>query len=165
MSTSPSLSPKSALLQVPAVLRQLIALDLLCGLLLVAPLLWYVRSTPGFWFLAIVLFLPYVVVCRRLLRAPGSKEGPGLAAGIALTFVLLPVLGCAVTIEVRDYLRLGYFAGLGLAHGFMALPAITAFRNGTSKKPVWRVVARSVVDPIVYYGIVLFLAIAVLSHH
>lgn len=165
MSTSPSLTPKSALRQVPAPLHRLIVLGFICGLLLIAPLLRPGISAPGFWFLAIVLFLPYVVVCRRLLRTPGTKEGPGLAAGIALTFVLLAVLGCAVTIEERNYLRLGYFAGLGLAHGFMAFPAITAFRKGTSNKPVWRVVARSVVDPIVYYGIIFFLAIAALSHH
>ncbi|MGE5325229.1 MAG: hypothetical protein ACM3SW_20340 [Actinomycetota bacterium] len=164
MSTSPSLSPQSSLRQVPSALRRLIALDLLCGLLLIPPLLRPGTSTPGLGFLAIVLFLPYVVVCWRLSRTPGTKEGPGLAAGIGLTFVAVAVLGCAVTIEQRDYLRLGYSAGLGLAHGFMALLAMTAFRNGTSKKPVWRVVARSVLDPIVYYGIVFFLAIAALSH-
>jgi len=165
MSTSPSLSPKSSLLRAPAVLRRLIALDLFCGLLLIAPLLRPGTSTPGFWFLAIVLFLPYLVVCWRLSRTPGTKEGPGLAAGIGLTFVVLAALGCAVTLEQRDYLRLGYFAGLGLAHGFMALLAIKAFRNGIANKPVWRLVARSVLDPIVYYGIVFSLAIAALSHH
>lgn len=165
MSASPSLSPKSTLRQAPAVLRRLVALDLLCGLLLVVPLLWYVRSALGFGLLGIVLFLPYLVACWRLLRTPGTKEGPGLAAGIGLTFVVLAALGCAVTVEQRDYLRLGYFAGLALAQGFMALLAIMAFRNGTSNKPVWRVVARSVLDPIVYYGIVFFLAIAALSHH
>jgi hypothetical protein len=162
MSASPSLSPTSA---VSAALRRLIAFDLVCGILLIAPLLRPGTSSPGFAFLAIALFLPYLVVCRRLLRTPGTKEGPGLGAGIGLTFVVVAVLGCAVTIEQRDYLRLGYFAGLGLAHGFMALQAMPAFRNGTSKKPVWRVVARSVLDPIVYYGIVFFLAIAALSHH
>ena len=128
------------------------------------PLLWYVRRAPGFGLLAIVLFLPYLVVCWRVSRTPGTKEGPGLAAGIGLTFVVAAALGCAVTIEQRHYARLGYFAALGLAHGSLAFLAIMAFRNGTSKKPVWRVVVRSVLDPIVYYGIVFFLAIAALSH-
>lgn len=164
MSTSPSLSPNSTLQQAPVPLHRLIVLGFVCGLLLIAPLLGPGITKPGFWFLAIVLFLPYLVVCWRLSRTPGTKEGPGLAAGIGLTFVVIAALGCALTIEQRDYLRLGYFAGLALAHGFMAFLAITAFRDGTSKKPVWRVVARSVLDPIVYYGIVFFLAIAALSH-
>ena len=163
MTTSPSLSPKSQ--QIPAVSRRLIAFELVCGILLIAPLLRPGTISPGFAFLAIALFLPYLVVCWRLLHTPGTKEGPGLGAGIGLTFVAVAVLGCAVTFEQRDYLRLGYFAGLGLAHGLMAGSAMQAFRNGTSEKPVWRVAARSVLDPIVYYGIVFFLAIAALSHH
>lgn len=162
MSASPSLSPTSA---VPALLRRLIAFNLVCGILLIAPLLRPGTRSPGFAFLAIVLCLPYLVACSRLLRTPRTKQGPGLAAGIGTMFVVIAALGCAVTFEQRDYLRLGYCAGLGLAHGFMAGSAMQAFRKGTSEKPVWRVAARSVLDPIVYYGIVFFLAIAALSHH
>ena len=164
MTTSPSLSSEPAVQQVPAILQRLIAFALVCGILLIAPLLRPETITPGLGLLAIVLLLPYLVVSWRLLRTPGTKEGPGLAAGIGLTFVVVAVLGCAVTLEQRNYLQLGYFAGLGLAHGLMAGLAMAAFRNAKSKKPVWRVVARSVLDPIVYYGIVFFLAIAALSH-
>ncbi len=156
---------KAAFNQIPPLLRRLIVLDLIGGILLVAPLLRPETSTPALGFLAVVLFLPYLVVCWRLLVTPETKEGPGLAAGIGALFTFVAALGCAVAEEQRDYLHLAYFAALGLTHGLMAGLAFAAFRQGTSKKPVWRVALRSIIDPVVYYGIVLFLALGALGHY
>src|SRR5690242_4590895 len=77
----------------------LLPLVLLCGVLVVSPLFLSSRSTPGLAILAIALFLPYLVVCWRLVRTPGTKDGPGLAAGIAVIFAVVAAVGCALTIE------------------------------------------------------------------
>lgn len=144
--------------------KLLLAITLLGGILVVAPLFALGKITPGFSLLALVLFLPYVVVCWRLLRMPGAKEGPGLAFGIAFTFIWLGVLICALNFEQRDYLRLAYSSAVVGVHVVLAGLSIAAFRQGTSKKPGWRVMARSIVDPIVYYGIVFFLALGAHIH-
>ena len=144
--------------------RMLVFITLLSGMLVVAPLFALGKITPGFSLLAIILFLPYVVVCWRLLRMPGTKEGPGLAFGIGLTFILLGSLVCAVNVDQRDYLRLAYSCALVAVHVLLAAPGIVRFREGTSKKPAWRVMVRSIVDPVAYYGIVLFLALGAHIH-
>lgn len=165
MTASAPANLKAALDQVSPFLRRLIAVDLVSGILLVVPLLRSETSTPGFAVLAIVLFLPYLVVCWRLLLTPEAKDGPGLAAGIGALFTFLAALGCAVAVEERIYLHLAYFAGLGLAHALLAGLGFAAFRQGTSKKPAWRVALRSLLDPIVYYGIVFIIALGALGHH
>jgi hypothetical protein len=38
------------------------------------------------------------------------------------------------------------------------------FKQVTSKKSAWRVVVRSIIDPVVYYGIVFFIAMGALMH-
>jgi hypothetical protein len=139
-------------------------MDLICGTLLVAPLVRVERSTPGFGFLAIVLFLPYLVVCWRLLRQPEAKAGPGLAAGMGAMFVLLAALGCAAAGEQHNYLLLAYFGGLGLTHALMAGFGYFGFKQGTSNKPAGRVVVRSILDPVVYYAVVFFIALGALMH-
>jgi hypothetical protein len=144
--------------------KLLLAITLLGGILVVAPLFMLGKITPGFSLLAVILFLPYMVVCWRLMRTPGAKEGPGLAFGIAFTFIWLGFLICAVNFEQRDYLRLAYTAAVVGIHVVLAGLGIAAFRQGTSKKPGWRVMARSIVDPIVYYGIVFFLALGAHIH-
>jgi hypothetical protein len=156
---------KAALNELPHLLRRLIVFDLISGILLVVPLLRPQSSTPALGLLAVVLFLPYLVVCWRVAVTPETKDGPGLAVGIGTLFTFAAALGCAVAVEQRDYLHLAYFGALGLTHGLMAGLGFAAFRQGTSKRPVWRVVLRSVVDPIVYYGIVLVLALGALAHH
>ncbi len=163
-STGPT-TLKAAFNQLPHLLRRLILFDLISGVLLVLPLLRLQSSTPALGLLAIVLFLPYLVVCWRVAVTPETKDGPGLAAGIGALFTFVAALGCAVAVEQKDYAHLAYFAGLGLTHGLMAGLGFPAFQQGQSKKPVWRVVLRSVVDPIVYYGIVLFLTLGALGHH
>jgi hypothetical protein len=142
----------------------LLPLVLLCGVLVLSPLFLSARSTPGLAVLALALFLPYLVVCWRLLRTPGAKEGPGLAAGIGLTFAVVAAVGCALTIEEGSYLKLVYFAALALLHALIARFGYIAFKQGTSKKPAWRVAVRSLIDPLVYYGIVFFLALGALTH-
>jgi hypothetical protein len=164
MTGSPQLTLKPAPGQAAPVLRRLIAIDLICGTLLVAPLFRPETSTAGLRLLAVMLVLPYLVVCWRLLRIPEAKEGPGLAAGIGAVFVFLAALGCAATVEQHFYLRLAYFCALGLTHGLMAAFGYFGFKQGTSKKPAWRVVVRSIIDPVVYYGIVFFTAVGVLIH-
>jgi hypothetical protein len=144
--------------------KLLVAVTLLGGILIVAPLFALGKITPGFSLLALILFLPYVVVCWRLLRMPGAQEGPGLAFGIAFTFIWLGFLICALNFEQRDYLRLAYSSAVVGVHVVLAGLGIAAFRQGTSKKPGWRVMARSIVDPIVYYGIVFFLALGAHIH-
>jgi hypothetical protein len=144
--------------------KLLLAVTLMGGTLVVAPLFAVGKVTPGFSLLALILFLPYVVVCWRLLRTPGVKEGPGLAFGIAFTFILLGSSICAVNFEQRDYLRLAYSSAVGGVHVVLAGLGIAAFRQGTSKKPGWRVMLRSIVDPVVYYGIVFFLALGAHIH-
>lgn len=166
MTGNPPATSKTTLAeQVPPILRPLIALNLASGLLLIMPLLLPDRNTPAFGLLAIVLLLPYLMVWWRLLRTPGTKEGPGLAVGIGALFTVLAALGCAVGVEQRDYLHLAYFVGLGLAHALLAGLGFAAFWQGASRKPVWRVALRSFVDPVVYYGIVFFLALGALGHH
>ena len=144
--------------------RVLVAITLLAGILVVTPLFAMGRITPGFSVLALILFLPYLVVCWRLLRSPGSKEGPGLACGIALVFVSLGLLVCAVNLEQRDYLRLAYCCAVIGVHAVLAGLGIAAFRQGISEKPAWRVMLRSILDPLVYYGIVFFLALGAHVH-
>jgi hypothetical protein len=144
--------------------RLLVSMTLLGGMLVAAPLFAIGKITPGFSLLALLLFLPYLVVCWRLLRTPGTKEGPGLAFGIGLTFTLLGLLVCAVNVEQRDYLRLAYFCGLVASHVLIAALGITRFRQATSSKPGWRVLVRSIVDPVAYYSIVLFLALGAHVH-
>ena len=143
----------------------LLPLVLLSGILVVSPFSLPGRNTPGVDIFALALFLPYLVVCWRLWRAPGSKEGPGLAAGIGLTFAVIAAAGCALTIGEPSYRKLGYFAALGLLHALLVGMGFMAFRQGTSKKPAWRVAVRSVVDPIVYYGIVFFVGLGLWAHH
>jgi hypothetical protein len=162
MTGSPQLTLKSELQQLPRAVRRLIALDLVCGIFLVTPVFRLETRRPGFELLAIVLFLPYLVACWRLLRSPEAKEGPALAAGMGAIFVLLAALGCAATLEQHDYRRLAYFGALGLTHGLLTGFGYFAFKQGTSKKPAWRVVIRSIIDPLVYYGIVFFIALAAL---
>jgi len=145
--------------------QSLLLVVLLCGVLVVSPLFLSARSTTGLAILAIALFLPYLVVCWRLVRTPGTKDGPGLAAGIAVIFAVVAAVGCALTIEEGRYLKLGYFATLGLLHALLAVLGFVAFQKGTSKKPAWRVAVRSLIDPLVYYGIVFFLAFGALAHH
>jgi len=145
--------------------QSLLLVVLLCGVLVVSPLFLSARSTTGLAILAIALFLPYLVVCWRLVRTPGTKDGPGLAAGIAVIFAVVAAVGCALTIEEGRYLKLGYFATLGLLHALLAVLGFVAFQKGTSKKPAWRVAVRSLIDPLVYYGIVFFLALGALVHH
>jgi peptidoglycan/LPS O-acetylase OafA/YrhL len=143
----------------------LLPLVLLSGILLIAPFFLPGVNTLSLTIVAVALFLPHLVVGWRLLRAPVSKEGPGLAAGVAVIFVVIAAVGCALTIDEGSYLKLGYFAALGLLHALLVAIGFMAFRQGTSKKPAWRVAVRSVVDPIVYYGIVIFLGLAALAHH
>lgn len=142
----------------------LLPLVLLSGILVVSPFFLPGRNTPGANIFALALFLPYLVVCWRSWRAPGSKEGPGLAAGIAVVFVVIAAVGCALTIGELSYLKLGYFAALGLLHALLVGMGFMAFRQGTSKKPAWRVAVRSLVDPIVYYGIVIFVGLGLWAH-
>jgi predicted lysophospholipase L1 biosynthesis ABC-type transport system permease subunit len=160
---SPTANPQSVLDQVPVLVRRLIVLDLICGILVVVPFFRPEMESPGFGMLAIVLLLPYLVVCWRLLRSPRAKEGPGLAAGIATLFTLLAALGLAVAVEERRSAHLVYFAGVGIAHALLAGVGFAAFRQGTSAKPAWRVALRSLVDPVVYYGIVFFITLGGLA--
>jgi hypothetical protein len=147
-----------------AVQRLLLPLVLLSGILVISPFFLPAVNTLSLTIVAVALFLPYLVVCSRLLRTPGSKEGPGLAAGIAVIFAVIAVVGCALTFEERSYRMLGYFAALGLLHALLAWRGFVAFRQGTSKKPPWRVALRSLVDPIVYYGIVFFVGLGLWAH-
>jgi hypothetical protein len=78
---------------------------------------------------------------------------------------LIAAVGCALTIDERSYRMLGYFAAMGLLHALLAGFGYIAFRQGTSTKPAWRVAARSLIDPIVYYGIVLFVGLGLWAHH
>ena len=155
---------KAAFEQVSPVLRRLIALDLVCGILVVAPFFRSETSTPWFGLLAVMLFLPYLMVCWRLLRNPEAKEGPGLAVGVGAVLVLVAVLGCAVTVEQHEYLHFAYFGALELTHALMTGFGYFAFRQGTSKKPAWRIAVRSIIDPVIYYGIVFFVAVGTLMH-
>jgi hypothetical protein len=160
MNTTPT-TPKDLLEQVSPSIRRLIILDLVCGILLVVPFFRPGMETPGFGLLAIVLLLPYLVVCWRLLRTPETKDGPGLAAGIGALFSFIAALGVAASVEEINSVHVVYFAALGFAHALLVGLGFAAFREGTSKKPAWRVAVRSVVDPVVYYGIVFFIALLV----
>lgn len=144
--------------------RLLVSITLLGGIFVVAPLFAMGEITPGFALLALILFLPYTIVCWRLLRMPGTKDGPGLAFGVGFTFTLLGALVCVLNIEQRDYLHLVYFCGLVAVHVVLAALGIALFREGTSKKPGWRVMVRSLVDPVAYYGIVFFLTMGAHVH-
>lgn len=163
MTSSAPPTLRSVFQQLPLHVRRLIALDVICGILLMLPFFRREMQTPGFGLLAIVLLLPYLVVCWRLFHRPGSKEGPGLAAGIGLVFSLLAPLGVAVSVEGSNSGHMAYFAALGFAHALLVGVGSAAFREGTSTKPSWRVVLRSIIDPVVYYGIVFFLALAGLT--
>lgn len=146
--------------------RMLFLLTALGGSLLVAPLFGMGKVQPWFVVLALVLLMPYAVVGWRLLRTPRAKEGPGLALGIGLTIALPALLPLASVIGGRsDYPRMAYFSALVLIHLLLIAFAIPAFRRGTSSKPVWRVLLRSILDPAVYYGIVFFLAAGARLHH
>lgn len=144
---------------VPPAQRMLLLLTALGGAIVVAPLFAMTRTQPWFAVLAVILLLPYALVGWRLLRAPQAKEGPGLAIGIGLTFVPPGLLLLATVISGRpDYRRLAYFSVLVMVHLLLIAFAISPFRRGTSNKPAWRVLARSILDPVVYFGIVLLLA-------
>ncbi len=110
----------------------LFSLVLLSGILVVSPFFLPGINTLSLTIVAVALFLPYVVVCWRLLRTPGTKEGPGLAAGIAGIFTVIAVVGCAFTIDERSYRLLGYFAAMGLLHALLVGMGFVAFRQGTS---------------------------------
>jgi len=142
----------------------LLPLVVLSGILVVSPFFLPGINTLSLTIVAVALFLPYLVVCWRLLRTPGTKEGPGLAAGIAVIFVVIAAMGCAITIDERSYRMLGYFAAVGLLHALLVGMGFVAFRQGTSKKPVWRVAVRSLIDPIVYYGSVIFVGLGLWAH-
>jgi hypothetical protein len=158
-------TPKSVLDQVPTSVRRLVVLDLICGILLGVPFFRPEMETPGFGVLAIVLLLPYLVTCWRLLRSPGGKHGPGLAAGIGVLFTFIAALGVAVSVEEHSSSHMIYFAFLGIGHALLVGLGFAAFRQGASNKPTWRVALRSIVDPIVYYGMVFFIALGALGHH
>lgn len=53
--------------------KVLVPFTLLSGILVVAPLFALGKITLAFSALALIVFLPYVVVCWRLLRMPGGK--------------------------------------------------------------------------------------------
>lgn len=160
--TEPDATVIKTAAQAPPTLLILAALG---GTIVVAPLFVLGKLTPWFAVLGLVLLLPYVVVGWRLLRTPQAKEGPGLAFGIGLTFVPPGLLLLATVIsEHPDYPRLAYFSTLVLVHLLLIGFAVPAFRRGTSDKPAWRVLLRSILDPVVYFGIVLLLAAGVHLH-
>lgn len=143
----------------PQELRLILLLAALGGTIVVAPLFLGSKSQPWLAVLALVLLLPYVLLGWRLLRTPQAKEGPGLAIGIGLTFVPPGLLLLATVLSGRpDYLRLAYFSALVIVHLLLIAFAISPFRRGTSNKPAWRVLARSILEPVIYFGIVLLLA-------
>ena len=86
--TKPQPSPED---KAKGVQSLLLTLVLLSGILVVSPFFRPGSQTPGLAILAFALFLPYLVVCWRLLRTPGAKDGPGLAAGIGLTFAVIAI--------------------------------------------------------------------------
>ena len=139
--------------------RLLLLLTALGGAIIAAPLLVHGKDEPWFVVLALVLLLPYVVVAWRLLRTPLAKEGPGLALGIGLMFVPSGLLLLATVLSGRpDYPRAAYFSALVILHLLLIAVAVPAFRRGTSRKSTVRVLVRSIVDPAVYFGIVMLLA-------
>jgi hypothetical protein len=138
--------------------RLLLLLTALGGAIVAAPLLVQGKDQPWFVVLALVMLLPYVVVGWRLLRTPMAKEGPGLALGIGLMFVPPGLLLLATVLSGQpDYLRAAYFSILVIVHVLLIAVAVPAFRQGTSRKPAWRVLIRSIVDPAVYFGVVMLL--------
>lgn len=139
--------------------RALLLLTALAGAIVVSPLIVMGKVQPWLAVLGLVMLLPYIVVGWRLLRTPQAKEGPGLAFGIALMFVPSGLLLLSSVIgEHPDYRRLTYFSALVLVHLLLIGFALPAFRSGTSDKPAWRVLLRSILDPAVYFAIVLLLA-------
>lgn len=143
----------------PQELRLLLLLTALGGAIVVTPLFAMTKIQPWLAAFALILLLPYTLVGWRLLRTPQAKEGPGLAIGIGLTFVPPGLLLLATVISGRpDYRRLAYFSSLVIVHLLLIAFAISPFRRGTSNKPVWRVLARSILEPVVYFGIVLLIA-------
>ncbi len=133
-------------------------------ILLTAPML-----TPSpYWkltvFAAFVLAVPYALVLWRCLRSR-ERSGPALAMGISMIIGGVTLL--LAFIPNQETWKIALWIALTASHIAMFVFAVMAFRSGTSEKPVWRLLLRGFVDPVVYYGIVFLLfmgALVPLSH-
>jgi hypothetical protein len=144
--------------------RMLLAITILGGATIAVPLLLLGKATPWIIVLDLILLLPYLVVGWRLQRTPLAKDGPALAMGIGAVFTILGLLLLEIGIEEHDPWHEAYFSALAAIHALLIALAIPAFRRGTSNKPAWRILLRSFIDPIVYYGIVFFIAAGASVH-
>ena len=154
--------------------RRAVFVSVIAGGLLAGPLLLSGPLGPGRVVLVLALLAPYALVIARLLREPARREGPALAFGIGLTNAIAAGLVCAVmlvdleaqtAVGGAQALRLAYGTSLLLSHALLFGLGLVGFRRGVSVKPAWRVLARGIVDPAVYFGVVLFLLLGSMNWH
>ena len=144
--------------------RRLSWITLAAIILLTAPML---MPSP-YWkltvFAAFVLAVPYALVLWRCLGAR-ERSGPALAMGISVVIGGATLL--LALIPNQETWKVALWIALVASHTAMFVLGVMAFRSGTSEKPVWRLLLRGFVDPIVYYGIVFLLfmgALVPISH-
>jgi hypothetical protein len=159
----------------PIARGRLLALVATGAALLVVPFFALGPPTAGSAILAVFLVLPHALTAARLLRRPEAREGPGLALGIGLSLCVIGVFLCAVAIHQLstalpgtrepELLRLAYALVLVVSQALTVTFGAIAFRRGVSKKPAWRVLARSIVDPVAYYGLMTLIMIGTFGRH
>ena len=153
----------------PPIDRPLLWFTALSGLTITLPFLFSALLTdtliPTLTVCGFMLSLPYVVIVLRLVRAPGRKEGPGLAVGVATTIALAGILVVAAEMAKWEYRIALYVSCVLLLHFLTIGFGVAAFRRSTSDKSTWRIVVRSVIDPIAYFGILLVLLMGSIAFH
>jgi hypothetical protein len=110
---------------------------------------------------AFMVAVPYTFVLWRCVRKR-ERSGPALAMGISLVIGGVAVI--LVLLSTRHLRDLVLWSVLLVCHVGMFVLALIAFRAGSSEKPVWRLLVRGFVDPIVYYGFVFMVFAAAVGH-
>jgi hypothetical protein len=110
---------------------------------------------------AFMVAVPYTFVLWRCMRKR-ERSGPALAMGISLVIGGVAVI--LILLSTHHFRDLVLWSVLLACHAGMCVLALIAFRAGSSEKPVWRLLVRGFVDPIVYYGFVFFVFAAAVGH-
>ena len=130
------------------------------GMVAISPLLW---GFPSPWFVAgaVIGLLPYGIVAWKARWRPADRSAYALALGICAVMLGLGLLLLAMMLEDSrgvNWENVAYALGLLLAHVIALRFAVIEFRSRPSQKPAWRLLVRGFIDPLVYYGMFLFLA-------